>query len=114
MIHVRRLVTPEARPAIENLRHNLASKKELDYVVARLGGEPVACGFVESWGSVAVADIAVVPAARRRGVGTAMLAEFSRRARGFGKDEIQGEVKEGDAESRAFLEHRGFVQVGAE
>jgi len=114
MIHVRRLVTPEARPTVENLRHNLKSKEELHYLVARIVGEPVACGFVEAWGSVAIADIAVVPAARRRGVGTAMLAEFSRRAGGFGKDEIQGEVKESDADSRAFLERRGFVQVGAE
>ena len=35
-------------------------------------------------------------------------------ARDLGKDSIQGEVKESNAESRAFLEHRGFVQVGAE
>ena len=114
MIHVRRLVTPEARPAVENLRHNLESKEKLDYVVARIGDEPVACGFVEPWGSVAGGDIAVVPAQRRRGVGSAMLAELSRRARGFGRDSIQGEVKESDTESRAFLERRGFEQVGAE
>ncbi len=114
MIHVRRLVTPEARPTVENLRHNLESKEELHYLVARAGEEPVACAFVESWTETAAGDIAVVPAARRRGVGSAMLAEISRRARGFGKDSIQGEVKESDAESRAFLERRGFVQVGAE
>jgi mycothiol synthase len=114
MIHVRRLVTPEAHPTVENLRHNLESKKELDYFVAWLGEEPFACGFVEPWGTVAGGDIAVVPAQRRRGVGSAMLAELSGRARAFGKDAIQGEVKESDAESRAFLEHRGFTQVGAE
>jgi len=114
MIHVRRLVTPEARPTVENLRHNLESKEELHYLVARAGEEPVACAFVESWTETAAGDIAVVPAARRRGIGSAMLAELSRRARGFGKGTIQGEVKESDAESRAFLERRGFVQVGAE
>jgi len=43
-----------------------------------------------------------------------MLAELSRRARGFGKESIQGEVKESDVESRGFLERRGFEQVGAE
>jgi mycothiol synthase len=114
MIHVRRLVTPEARPTVENLRHNLESKEELHYLVARLGQEPVACAFVESQPEFAVADIAVVPAARRRGIGSAMLAEVSNRARGFGKDSVAGEAKESDADSRAFLEHRGFVQVGAE
>jgi GNAT superfamily N-acetyltransferase len=114
MIHVRGLVTPEAHPAVENLRHNLDAKEDLHYLVARFGGEPVGCAFVEPWGSVAACDIAVVPAARRRGVGTAMLAEISSRAQGFGKDKLQGEVKESDADSRAFLERRGFVRVGAE
>jgi len=114
MIHVRGLVTPEAHPTVEILRFNLESNAQLVYLVARLGGEPVACGFVEPWPEHAVGDIAVVPEGRRAGVGSAMLAELSSRARGFGKDELQGEVKESDAESRAFLEHRGFERVGGE
>jgi mycothiol synthase len=114
MIQVRRLVTPEAHPTVENLRHNLQSKEDLHYLVARLGEEPVACAFVEPWSSVAGGDIAVVPAYRRQGVGSAMLAEIFRRARDFGKDSLQGEVKESDSDSRGFLEHRGFVRVGAE
>ena len=114
MIHVRSLVSPEARPTVVNLRHNLEAKEQLHYLVARAEGEPVACAFIEAWGSVAMVDVAVVPAARRRGVGSAMLAEVSRHARGFGKDALQGEVKESDGESRAFLERRGFVRVGAE
>jgi len=114
MVDVRRRVTPEDRPTIENLRFNLESKTDLAYVVARLGGEPVACGFVEAWPPFAVGDVAVVPQYRRRGIGAAVLADLSAWARGRGKDSIQGEVRERDAESRAFLEHRGFVQVGAE
>src|SRR6266540_7410041 len=114
MIHVRRLVTPEARPTVENLRFNLESKADLNYLVACVGDEPVACAYVEPWTAFAVGDVAVVPEHRRRGVGSALLAEISRRARGFGKDEIQGEIKESDAESRGFLERRGFAQVGGE
>lgn len=114
MIHVRSLVTPEAHPTVEILRFNLESRRELVYLVARLGGKPVACGFVEPWTLHAVGDIAVIPDRRRLGIGSAMLAELSARARGFGKDEIQGEVKESDVESRAFLEHRGFVRAGGE
>jgi mycothiol synthase len=114
MIHVRRLVTPEARPTVEILRFNLSSKEGLTYLVARSGDEAVACGFVEPWAPFAAADIAVVPAARRRGIGTAMLAEVSARARALGKEEIQGEIKASDDDSRAFLEHRGFVRVGGE
>ena len=114
MIHVRRLVTPEARPTVENLRFNLESKQELIYLVARVGDEPVACAYVEPWTAFAVGDIAVVPEHRRHGVGSALLAEISRRAKEFGKEEIQGEIKESDAESRGFLERRGFAQVGGE
>jgi mycothiol synthase len=114
MIHVRGLVTPEARPTVDNLRFNLDRNPDLVYLVARLGPEPVACGFFEPKASLATVDIAVVPDARRRGIGSAMLAELSSRARALSKDSFQGEVKEADGESRAFLERRGFVQVGAE
>jgi mycothiol synthase len=114
MIHVRGFVTPEAHPSVVNLRFNLEANEKLSYLVARMGDEPVGCGFVEPDGSVAAADIAVVPARRRRGVGSALLTEVQRRARGLGKDSVQGEVKESDPDSRAFLERRGFVQVGAE
>ena len=114
MIHVRRLVTPEARPAVENLRFNLQANEQLVYLVARAGGEPVACGFFQPNDDVVACDIAVVPDRRRRGVGSAMLAELSERARVAGKAELQGEVKASDAESRAFLERRGFVKVGGE
>ena len=114
MVQVRRLVTPEARPTVDNLRFNLEAFDRLVYLVARAGGEPVACGFVDPADDVAWGDIAVIPDQRHRGVGTAMLAELSARARVLGKDSLQGEVKESDAESRAFLERRGFAQVGAE
>ena len=114
MIHVRRLVTPEARPMVENLRFNLTANDQLVYLVARAGDEPVACGFFHPLSELVACDIAVVPEHRRRGVGSAMLADFSARARAAGKAELQGEVKASDAESRAFLERRGFVKVGGE
>jgi GNAT superfamily N-acetyltransferase len=114
MIHIRRLVTPEARPTVENLRFNLDADPNLVYLVARAGGDPVACGFVHSLELLATGDIAVVPDRRRTGVGSAMLDALSERAHAAGKTEIQGVVKESDAESRAFLEHRGFVKVGGE
>ena len=55
-----------------------------------------------------------MPDRRRRGIGSALLAEVRERARGFGRETLQGEVRESDPESREFLEHRGFVQVGGE
>jgi GNAT superfamily N-acetyltransferase len=114
MVDVCRLVRPESFPAAENLRHNLETKSDLEYLVARLGDEPVSCAYVEPRGAVAAGDVAVVPARRGRGIGSAVLSEVSKLARGLGKDAIQGEVKQSDPESHAYLERRGFSVVGAE
>ena len=114
MIQVQALVLPNWQPRLENLRHNLDANPNLTYLVGRLAGESVACGFVEPWGQYAQGDLAVVPARRGQGIGSAIFAEISTRARDLGKDELQGEVHESDADSRAFFEHRGFVPVGGE
>jgi mycothiol synthase len=114
IIRVQALIRPDWKPTVENLRHHLDSTADLTYLLGRLGEEPVACGFVEPWGPYAHGDVAVVPARRRGGIGSALFAEISARARGLGKTEIQGEVQESDAESRAFFERRGFVPVGGE
>jgi GNAT superfamily N-acetyltransferase len=114
MIEVCRLVRPESFPAAETLRHNLEAKENLEYLIARLGDEPVSCAYVEPRGALAAGDVAVAPARRGQGVGSAVLAEVSKVARELGKDTIQGEVKQTDAESRAYFERRGFAAVGAE
>jgi mycothiol synthase len=114
MIQVQALVRPNWQPRLENLRHNLDANPDLTYFVGRLGEEPVACGFVEPWGQLAQGDVAVVPARRREGIGSAVFAEVSAQARTLGADEIQGEVQESDAETRAIFERRGFTQVGGE
>ena len=114
IIQVQALVRPEWQPKLENLRHHLESNPDLTYFVGRLDEEPVACGYVEPRGDLSQGDVAVVPALRRGGIGSALFGEISARARGFGKSEIQGEVQESDAKSRAFFERRGFVPVGGE
>lgn len=115
IVDIRRRATPDMPGSVENLRFHLDSEQtQVTYVVARLDGEPVACGYVEAWTPSAVGDIVVVPEQRRRGIGSAMLADVSARARAYGNGSIQGEARESDAESRAFLERRGFVKVGGE
>ena len=114
LIEVRRRATPDERATLENLRFDLELNVQLAFVVARLVDEPVGCGFVRAWDALAAAHIDVVPEHRRRGIGSALLADIRERARGFGNDTLQGEVRESDPESRLFLEHRGFVQVGGE
>jgi len=116
LIAVRKIVTPRARPIVANLRHAIESSTDgLAFIVARLGDEPVACGFVEGPAAdFAPADVAVVPQRRNIGIGSAVLAEVSERARALGKPALQIEVQKSDASSRSFLERRGFEKVGGE
>jgi mycothiol synthase len=115
MIAVRKQANPEHNPTLANLRHNLDSDPDLRYLVARLDGEPAGCAFVEptpaAW---AHAHLVVVPAARRRGVGSALLDAASARARELGKAELEGEATESDIESRSFFERRRYRLVGGE
>jgi mycothiol synthase len=116
MIAVRTASDPDRPPPrIENLRHNLSAEEGLVFLVARLDGAPVACGFVyPDVPEYAEAHLVVVPDARNRGIGTAMLAEVGALARAAGKDALQGEARESDEESRAHFERRGYRVVGGE
>jgi mycothiol synthase len=116
MIEVRKTADPERTPPrIENLRHSLARAGNT-FLIAREGARPVACGFVwtDTAAGHAEAHVVVVPAARRHGVGAAFLAELQALARTDGKTELEGEVREHDGASRAFLERRGYRVVGGE
>jgi mycothiol synthase len=116
MVAVRTSADPDLpAPRLENLRQNLASDPRLTYLVARRGNEPIGCGFVEvSDASSASAHVVVVPDARRRGIGSALLAAVSARARDGAKDTLQGEIRENDEDARSYFERRGFAVVGGE
>ncbi len=55
-----------------------------------------------------IGSIAVIPEARRRGVGGALLAEVVGAVRAAGKSALHLEITEDRPEGRAFLLHRGF------
>jgi mycothiol synthase len=117
MIAVRTAADPDRpAPRLENLRHNLAAQNELVYLVARLDGEPVACGFVypDIPEHYAEGHVVVVPTARRRGIGSAMLQEAGAVAVAAQKNALQGEVNADDTASREYLERRGYKVVGGE
>src|SRR5262249_11654617 len=58
--------------------------------------------------------VRVLPGARRRGVGAALLGAASAEARALGLESLFGRVDGDDAESLAFLLRRGFVEIGWE
>jgi GNAT superfamily N-acetyltransferase len=116
MIEVRVAADPDRPPPrIENLRHNLAAEEGLVFLVARLEDEPVGCGFMyPGFPEFAEAHLVVKPNARGQGIGSALLAEIGDAARAEEKQELQGEVRENDVQSRAFFERRGYRVVGGE
>jgi len=116
MIAVRTAADPDRPPPrIENLRHNLSAQAGLVYLVARFDGTPVGCGFVyPDFAEHAEAHVVVVPDARRRGIGSALLARVGAVARAASKHELEGELRESDEQSRAWVERRGYRVVGGE
>jgi mycothiol synthase len=101
-------------PRIDNLRRNLVGNPRLAYLVARIDDAPVGCGFVDVSYDAATAHVVVVPASRRQGLGMALLAAVSERARASGLTQLQGEIRAIDDESLEFFRRRGFEQVGRE
>jgi mycothiol synthase len=116
MIEVRTQADPDLPPPrLDNLRQNLAGNPHLAYFVARVDGAPVGCGFVDvSDAAAARAHVLVVPAARGRGVGTALLRAVSEEAHTGGTSQLEGQVRAIDRESVRFFARRGFEPVGGE
>lgn len=97
----------------------LIRAEELDHVdlLAYVDGEPVGVAKL-SGDSESVRsgcpwiDVCVLPARRRRGIGSALLEAVSAYARRQGKTGLAGEARADDLESIGFLERRGFVESG--
>lgn len=82
-------------------------------LVAESEGE--VCGFLMAWrvsDQLHVLNLAAAPAARRRGVGTALLQEAAREALAADLVEITLEVRAGNQGARAFYRRHGFAETG--
>lgn len=98
---------------IEQIRANIPSFRNW---LALLDGEAVGEGMCleppdmkES--AAAFGEVCVLPDARRRGVGTALLAEIAGHARSLGKTELEASAFEDDPDGVGFAERRGFVCI---
>jgi GNAT superfamily N-acetyltransferase len=113
---VRRATDPDAHASLESLHHTLSTFPHAVYLVARRGSEAVGCAYAGCFPGSAddpfmYAHIGVVVTARRQGVGAALFTAVVDHARGAGKSGLTLEVKEDDADSLAWVERRGFVEV---
>ena len=90
--------------------------RETTWLLASEDGRDVGTAIgVGGWHSpdgVARGEVRVVPDARGRGAGSALLRELSAWAGGLGYAELTGPVKEVDGASLAWAARRGFVEVG--
>lgn len=88
-------------------------------LVAFLGDRPAGSGFAaieprQASGDVVKAMIAVLPAERRQGTGTALYLAVSAWAREQGRRTLETFVLESDPDGLDYATKRGFVEVGRE
>jgi mycothiol synthase len=113
---VRRTVDPDANPSLESLRHRLEAFADAAFLLALIDGEPLGCGYAapspgDAGSQFLGADMSVVPAARRRGIGAALYRAASDHARSLARSGLTVEAKEDDADSLGWLDRRGFVEI---
>ncbi len=111
----RNALVPDDAISIENVRSWMEHSKQV-HLLAFEGGELVAIGLgvKEAWLSKPMVRPLVQPSHRRRGIGSALLAELSRWVASEGGDAMLVDVQLGDDESLGFAERRGFAEIGRE
>jgi mycothiol synthase len=108
-IRIRRTLLPnESGGTVDVLRADLATNPDRHFYVAELGGEVVGSGLVSlsDLRDRYAVKVRVLPHARRQGVGTELLRELVRHAKG---DKISTHVEEEG--SRPFAERFGFHEI---
>ncbi|HET7474970.1 MAG TPA: ribosomal protein S18-alanine N-acetyltransferase [Dermatophilaceae bacterium] len=87
----------------------LALRPRRQYVVAELGGQLLGYAGLDAAGETAdVMTIAVVPQARRSGIGEALLHWLTHQAVASGAAYLMLEVREDNLSARALYERNGF------
>ena len=99
---------------VERQRDRLKRDPRRLYLLAEQDGRPVACGFAGPSDAAGRGFLAprVLPAARRRGLGSQLIAELGLHLERLGFDTAGAHVDGNDAGSLAFARRFGFKEVG--
>jgi GNAT superfamily N-acetyltransferase len=114
-VRIRNAVEPWEATTVETTLLASAAEPDRRLYLGDLDGEVVACGSVtrsETRFTSATVSPRVLPEARRRGLGTALLQAGSDRARAIGCETLTGHVDADDGAALAFAARFGFVEVG--
>jgi len=113
---VRNLVESDAPATVEDLRRVQKQKPETRHWLVEQDGEVIGCAFAAlgSVGGAAFVLPRVVPDARGRGVGSALLAVALPYAQSLGCEIARSRVSGDDEHSLGFAERRGYAEVDRE
>jgi GNAT superfamily N-acetyltransferase len=104
-------VLPEEAVSLEEVERwrsaNIATADFLGFVDGEPAGS-VSAGVTHARPDVAQTYLTVLPASRRRGLGSALYAEISAWAAEHGANELRARIREDEPESFAFAKRRGF------
>jgi mycothiol synthase len=111
-VEVWNAITPEEPAVVEQQRERLERDPRRLHLLAELGGKVVACGFAGPSDSPGRGHVSprVLPEARRRGVGTALLGELAGHLHGLGFETASAFVDGNDDGSLAFASRFGFEE----
>jgi mycothiol synthase len=106
-------VTPDEPADAAQQRERRERDPQRLYLLAELDGAPVGAGFAGRSDTPGRGFVAprVLPAARRRGVGSALLRELAAHLAGEGYAVVSAHVDGRDPGSLAFAERYGFIEV---
>lgn len=111
---IRNLVVPAEPATLDDVLRTIDREPERRLFIASLHGEPAGCAFAapsESMPGCTAVIPRVLRAARRRGLGEALLRVCSDHARTLGSEALSSHVQADDPDGAAFAERFGFAEV---
>jgi GNAT superfamily N-acetyltransferase len=113
-LEIRNALEPDDPLRLDELLARRRAEPERRELVARVGSAPIGAASVgqkTSPSDAAYGFIGVLPAARRGGVGSALLAALSAIARGWGRSTLELWAREDEPDGITFLMNRGYREA---